>query len=107
MNEPKPPDPYAVLGVEPDATSVEIARAYRRLLRAHHPDTGTATSTDPRILAALLDAYELLRDPVRRAAYDRGRQHRQPVKRSTPPGVRPQPHREPVIRAGPVRWHIR
>lgn len=33
------PDLYAALGVPPDASPAEIARAYRRLVRAHHPDT--------------------------------------------------------------------
>ena len=33
------PDPYAVLGVAPTATTQQINRAYRRLLRRHHPDT--------------------------------------------------------------------
>lgn len=34
-------DPYRVLGLSPSASQAEIASAYRRLLREHHPDTRT------------------------------------------------------------------
>ncbi len=92
-------NPYAVLGVTPDATSAEVTRAYRRLLRAHHPDTHPVPPPDPRDLAALLDAYQLLRDPARRGAYDR--EH---TPRTTPtPPVRTST--QPDLLAGPVRWH--
>lgn len=52
------PDPYAVLGLSPDASLGEITAAYRRLVRAYHPDTAHA---DPHRLAAVLAAYHQLR----------------------------------------------
>lgn len=67
-------DPYAVLGVPPTATPDEIRHAYRRQVRAHHPDTRTTRQSLPSAdehLRRLLAAYAMLRDPERRARYDR------------------------------------
>jgi len=67
------PNPYLVLGVSPTATQAEITHAYRTRLRAHHPDTRhtppSQTADDD--LRQVLAAYDLLRDPARRAGYDR------------------------------------
>jgi curved DNA-binding protein CbpA len=63
-----------VLGLPPTATPDEIRRAYRRQVRAHHPDTGTTPQSMPLAdeqLRRVLAAYALLRDPERRARYDR------------------------------------
>jgi curved DNA-binding protein CbpA len=67
------PDPYLVLGVPSSATQAEIIHAYRTQLRAHHPDTRPSPSshTADERLRQLLAAYAMLRDPARRAAYDR------------------------------------
>jgi curved DNA-binding protein CbpA len=67
------PDPYLALGVPPTATQAEIIHAYRTHLRAHHPDTRPARSahTADEHLRRVLAAYALLRDPARRADYDR------------------------------------
>jgi curved DNA-binding protein CbpA len=62
-------DPYIVLGVPRLASGAEIARAYRRAARASHPDRGGAGSSER--FQAVSDAYEVLRDPRRRAVYDR------------------------------------
>jgi curved DNA-binding protein CbpA len=67
-------DPYAVLGLPPTATPDEIRRAYRRQLRAHHPDTRTTPQSLPPAdehLRRVLAAYAMLRDPERRERYDR------------------------------------
>jgi molecular chaperone DnaJ len=64
-----PRDPYIVLGVSRHASGEEIARAYRRAARASHPDGGGGTSAER--FQAVSDAYEVLRDPRRRAVYDR------------------------------------
>jgi curved DNA-binding protein CbpA len=66
------PDPYKVLQVDPGAGQDVIAAAYKRLARRHHPDV----SQDPSSVATMVrinQAWEMLRDPVRRAAVDRAR----------------------------------
>lgn len=65
-------DYYAVLQVDPRADTEVIEAAYRRLSRKYHPDV----SGDPgagRRMRDLNEAYEVLGDPKRRAAYDRRR----------------------------------
>jgi curved DNA-binding protein CbpA len=62
-------DPYVVLGVPRQASAQEIARAYRRAARTSHPDGGVAGSAER--FQVVSDAYEVLRDPQRRAVYDR------------------------------------
>jgi curved DNA-binding protein CbpA len=97
------PDLYAVLGITPDASQVQIAHAYRRLVRAHHPDLHP--EVDSAALAAAVTAAAILRDPARRAAYDRSRR---PTREQQPFAPQPvvQRHRSvPDIRPGPVRWH--
>jgi curved DNA-binding protein CbpA len=64
------PDPYLVLGVRRQASPDEIARAYRRAARLTHPD-GAGSGAGSERFRAVSDAYELLRDPGRRAGYDR------------------------------------
>jgi curved DNA-binding protein CbpA len=63
-------DPYRVLGVRRQASPDEIARAYRRAARATHPDGGGSGAGAERF-RAVSDAYDVLRDPGRRAGYDR------------------------------------
>ena len=116
------PDPYTILHLDPAATAREINRAYRALVRAHHPDT-----RPPRAVAAspesgpqelrdeelrdIMDAYAILRDPVKRAAYDRQRAG-SPRPENVPVPRHPQ---GPSVRSsqgpsgaaliiGPVRW---
>jgi len=62
-------DPYIVLGVPRQASREQIARAYRRAARVSHPDSGDAGSAER--FQAVSDAYDVLRDPRRRAVYDR------------------------------------
>jgi molecular chaperone DnaJ len=61
-------DLYDVLGVRRDATDEELKRAYRAKARELHPDTGS-TESDEQFKEVSL-AYEVLRDPERRARYD-------------------------------------
>ncbi|SNR81352.1 DnaJ domain-containing protein [Haloechinothrix alba] len=103
-------DPYAVLGVSPDATQREISSAYRRLVRGLHPD---GPGGDTGKLGEVVDAYETLRDPGRRADHDRARRAGSREARragSDPTDVPVRVHRtprqqEPDVRAGPVRRH--
>jgi hypothetical protein len=64
-------DLYRILGVSPRATSGEIKSAYRSLARKHHPDVSTSPDANE-FFARINEAYEVLMDPRRRAAYDRG-----------------------------------
>src|SRR5262249_61766423 len=54
------------LGVLPDATPQQIHRAYRKAAKTAHPDAGGA----PEQWAAIIEAYETLKDPRRRRIYD-------------------------------------
>ena len=62
---------YELLEVAPDASMAEIKQAYRRLARLHHPDLN-AQAQDAHI-KRLNEAYEVLSNPQKRAAYDQQR----------------------------------
>ena len=65
-------DYYDVLGVPKNATEDDIKKAYRKLAMKHHPDRNqgdTATKAEERFKEAK-EAYEMLSDPHKRAAYD-------------------------------------
>jgi curved DNA-binding protein CbpA len=68
----RPPDPYKILQVDPEAEDEVIAAAYRRLARKYHPDVGGGPEAAGR-MTALNAAWELIGDPARRAAFDRER----------------------------------
>ena len=106
------PDFYAILDVPRTASQTEIASAYRRLVREHHPDHKVwerhpdTQPADPVALEQVVAAYTVLRDPDRRAAYDRqqGASHRSPSRKV----IRVEPGDSspvPPIRVGPVRYH--
>ena len=119
-------DPYQVLGVPPTASRTQITRAYRERLRAHHPDTRPAQASEAADdgLQEVLAAYALLRDPARRAEYDRraaGRTTKARVRvvRNPTDGARPASIDVPItyrreapdapsvgLWAGPVRRHM-
>jgi hypothetical protein len=61
--------PYEVLGVSSNASQDELRRAYRRLMRETHPDTGGNAAR----FTAVQVAWERVGTPEDRAAYDRGR----------------------------------
>jgi curved DNA-binding protein len=62
-------DYYGVMGVERDASQDDIKRAYRRLARKYHPDVSKEVDAEERF-KEVGEAYEVLKDPEKRAAYD-------------------------------------
>ena len=66
------PDYYAILQVHTGATKEVIDAAYRKLATKYHPDVNTSLDAASR-MKQLNEAYEVLSDPARRAAYDRSR----------------------------------
>jgi curved DNA-binding protein CbpA len=63
-------DPYETLQVSRRAEPEVIAAAYRSLARKYHPDANASAQSKER-MQEINAAYEILRDPVRRKAYDR------------------------------------
>jgi curved DNA-binding protein len=62
-------DYYDIIGVKRDASQDEIKRAYRKLARKFHPDVSKEADAEARF-KELGEAYEVLKDPEKRAAYD-------------------------------------
>jgi len=62
-------DYYKIMGLDRNASQEEIKRAYRRLARKYHPDVSKEKDAEARF-KELGEAYEVLRDPEKRAAYD-------------------------------------
>jgi curved DNA-binding protein len=63
-------DYYKIMGVKRDAGQDEIKRAYRRLARKYHPDVSKEKDAEAHF-KEVGEAYEVLKDPQKRAAYDR------------------------------------
>ena len=64
-------DYYDTLGVSQDSDPEEIKKAYRKLAMEHHPDRNAGSPEAERRFKELSEAYEVLKDPQRRSAYDR------------------------------------
>jgi curved DNA-binding protein len=66
---PEYKDYYKIMGVGRDVSPEELKRAYRRLARKYHPDVSKEKDAEARF-KEVQEAYEVLKDPQKRAAYD-------------------------------------
>ena len=64
-------DFYDVLGVSQDADEKTLKAAYRKLAMANHPDRNQGDAAAEERFREASEAYEVLKDPQKRAAYDR------------------------------------
>lgn len=106
----QPPDYYEVLKVGRTATRQEIARAYRALMRIHHPDvddggTGTADRGSSGLLE-IMEAFAVLGDPGTRAEYDEmlSAPTARPSGQQEVPVRRVHAQQPPLLRVTPVLW---
>jgi curved DNA-binding protein len=77
-------DYYKTLGVARDATAEDIKKAFRKLARKFHPDVSKASDAELR-MRQLNEAYAVLSDPEKRAAYDQLERGYQPGHEFRPP----------------------
>lgn len=77
-------DYYKVMGVARDATEAQIKQAYRKLARKYHPDVSKEKDAEARF-KELGEAYEVLKTPEKRAAYDELGQGPRPGESFKPP----------------------
>jgi len=78
-------DYYATLGVKRDASADEIKKAYRKLAHKYHPDVSKERNAEERF-KNVAQAYETLKDPEKRAAFDQLGSHAQGEQFNPPPG---------------------
>ena len=64
-------DYYQLLGIQRGADDAAIKAAYRRLAKEHHPDRHNGCTDQEARFKAISEAYDCLKDPQKRAAYDR------------------------------------
>lgn len=77
-------DYYKIMGIDRKATPEEIKRAYRKLARKYHPDVSKEKNAEAKF-KEVGEAYEVLKDPKKRAAYDKIGQNWQDGQTFTPP----------------------
>jgi molecular chaperone DnaJ len=69
---PSRPDLYAVLGVDRKVSDEDLKKAYRKLARKYHPDRNPDDKQAEERFKEISAAYDVLGDPEKRKAYDRG-----------------------------------
>jgi curved DNA-binding protein len=77
-------DYYQIMGLARDATEAQIKQAYRKLARKYHPDVSKEKDAEARF-KELGEAYEVLKSPEKRAAYDQLGQGPRPGESFQPP----------------------
>jgi curved DNA-binding protein len=77
-------DYYKTMGIKRDATQDELKRAYRKLARKYHPDVSKEKDAEQKF-KEVGEAYEVLKDPEKRAAYDQLGENLQSGHDFTPP----------------------
>src|SRR5207253_11082135 len=78
-------DYYGVMGVDRKASAEEIKNTYRKLARKYHPDVSKEPGAEEKF-KEVGEAYETLKDPDKRAAYDRLGRHQPGQDFRPPPG---------------------
>lgn len=93
---------YSVLGVAQDAEVEVIAAAYKALMRKYHPDTNASPGAAGKA-QQINEAYDTLRDPLKRSAHDRALDMARRPKASPPPPPPPPPRRSEPPKAAAAR----
>jgi curved DNA-binding protein CbpA len=104
----EPRDFYAVLGVEPGATALELRAAFRDAVLRHHPDRDGSSELATRRTSVLNRAWAELRDPLRRLHYDHALERGDATTLDWPleAGERSRARRRRVVQPEVVsRWH--
>ena len=91
-------DYYDILGIDEDADSDSVRKAYRREAKKSHPDSSGSTISSERF-RKVEEAYETLGDSLKREAYDRGQRERRAF--PSPAEPRQRPGRQPVSERPP------
>jgi curved DNA-binding protein CbpA len=94
-------DPYKVLQVDPEAEDEVIQAAFRRLAQKYHPDVAGPDGATR--MTSINAAWELLRDPARRAAHDRARTVTESAPSSSAETSPQGAHRSPPPSSAPCR----